>query len=95
MKFLSLFLVIACLLTGCANAVTGGPDAITAEMAKAAALEHAGLSADEVRWIRAEKDLDDRVHHFNVEFYHAGDEYEYEIDAATGNVLKVEKEREN
>ncbi len=65
---------------------------ITAEKAKSIALAHAGLSADQVKRLRAEKDKDDGVWVYDVEFCHAGLEYEYEIHAQTGKILSFEKD---
>ena len=39
-------------------------------------------------------ELDDRTPHYSVEFKSPGMEYEYEIDAVSGSVLHVEKDRD-
>ncbi len=65
---------------------------ITAEKAKSIALAHAGLKADQVTRLRAEKDRDDGLWVFEVEFRHGGFEYEYEIHAQTGKILSFEKD---
>lgn len=67
------------------------PAVVTLEQAKAFAAAHAGLTAEAVTFKKAETDLDDgRVIH-EIEFFTADrKEYEYEIDAATGAVLKWE-----
>lgn len=65
---------------------------ITAEKAKSIALAHAGLKADQVTRLRAEKDRDDGLWVFDVEFRHGGFEYEYEIHAQTGKILSFEKD---
>ena len=62
------------------------------EAAKAAALEHAGLSADGVTFLEAEYDWDDGRMVYEVEFRAGGAKYEYEIDAADGRVIKYESE---
>ena len=63
---------------------------ITAQQAQSIALDHAGLKADQVTRLRAEKDRDDGVWVFDVEFRHGGFEYEYEIHAQTGKILRFE-----
>lgn len=65
---------------------------ITAEEAKAAALKHAGLNASEVTFTKAELDYDDGIAEYDIEFNSTTNEYEYEINAATGMVIKYSKE---
>lgn len=65
---------------------------ITAEEAKAAALKHAGLNASEVTFTKAELDYDDGIAEYDIEFNSEANEYEYEINAATGMVIKYSKE---
>ena len=63
---------------------------IGAEAAKEAALSHAGLTAEQVSKLKAKYDYDDGYALYEVEFECNGYEYEYEIDAATGAILKYE-----
>lgn len=65
---------------------------LTAEEAKSAALNHAGLKSSEVTFTEAKLDYDDGRAEYDIEFYSAADEYEYEINAATGAVIKYSKE---
>ena len=77
------------------NAPTEGQDSqtyITAEQAKAAALSAAGFSASEVRGLKAEFDVDNGRAVYEVEFKKGIFEYDYDIDAVSGKVLKAEKE---
>ena len=60
------------------------------EAAKAAALAHAGLAAGDVTSLKVELDLNDAVVHYDVEFKSGGKEYDYDIDATSGAVLKSE-----
>ncbi len=62
------------------------------EAAKSAALTHAGLSADGVGYIRCELDEDDGRWLYEIEFQAGAVEYEYEIDAASGAVVKAEQD---
>lgn len=65
---------------------------ISAPHAENIALSHAGVTPDEARMERTELDKDDRIAHYEVEF-HAGDyDYDYEINAATGEILKWDRE---
>ena len=70
----------------------GSQTYITAEQAKAAALSAAGFSASEVRGLKAEFDFDDGRAVYEVEFKKGIFEYDYDIDAVSGKVLKAEKE---
>ena len=58
------------------------------DAAKSAALAHAGCSADEVIFTKAELDYDSGRAVYDIEFRKGRAEYEYEIDAATGNILE-------
>ena len=62
------------------------------EAAKQAALAHAGLTANQVTKLKAELDRDDGRLEYEVEFKSGGYEYEYTLDAATGAILKSEKD---
>lgn len=63
------------------------------EAAKQAALDHAGVSASEATFLEAEYDYDDGRMVYEVEFHVNGTEYEYEIDAQTGDVIKHKTEQ--
>lgn len=63
------------------------------ESAKAAALAHAGLTAEEVVFKPIEVKVKNGKTVYEVEFECASREYEYKIDAVTGDVLKAARER--
>lgn len=67
---------------------------LTATEARDIALKHAKLTSSEVRDLEVELDRDDGKKHFDVSFEKDGYDYEYEIDAASGKILKSEKERD-
>lgn len=68
---------------------------IGAERAKEAALNHAGVQATDAKNVKCELDRDDGTAHYDVEFDANGYEYDYEINAVNGKVMKSEKERED
>ena len=65
---------------------------LTAADAKAIALEHAGLTEDQVKFLRTEYEVDDRVPQYDVQFREGHWEHEYEIHAHTGQILSYEKD---
>ncbi len=65
---------------------------IGVEKAKEIALTHAGLTADAVRFAEADLDRDDGKVRYEIEFYAEGVEYEYKIDATSGQILKSKTE---
>ena len=68
---------------------------ITEENAKKIALSHAGLTADQVTFIKSGLDRDDGHQNYDVEFYSKDKtEYDYEIDPYTGEVLNYDYDAE-
>lgn len=65
---------------------------ISEARAKEIALAHAGVSASEISKYKTGLDTDDGLTVYEVEFKSGGYEYEYEIHAATGEILKYDKE---
>ena len=68
--------------------------AVSLEQAQQLALQKAGLSDSEVTWKKLEQDEDDGRIVYELEFISGRTEYDCEIDAATGNVLKFEQEQD-
>ena len=60
---------------------------LTREQAEKIALDHAGLTPDQVTGLRTEYDTDHGYPEYDVEFRHKTLEYDYEIDAETGEIL--------
>jgi len=58
--------------------------------AKSIALNHAKLSSSEVTFKKAKLDEEDNVMIYEIEFEKGHTEYEYEINALTGNIIKYE-----
>lgn len=64
------------------------------DRAKEIALKDAGVSAADATFLHAHLDRDDRIIDYDVEFYYDGKEYDYEINAYTGDILEKSIERE-
>lgn len=62
--------------------------------AKEAAFAAAGIAEADAKRVEVKFDFDDGIAKYEVEFYSGNYEYDYEIDALTGSILKAEKERE-
>lgn len=74
------------LIAGCGSQLNK-INLIGADSAKAAALEHAGITATDASFINVDLDENDGTLYYDVEFNANGQEYDYEIDALTGAVL--------
>ena len=68
---------------------------ISVDKAKEIALNHAGLAANQVSFIKAEKDMDDGIEKYDIEFYHNNKEYDYEINAVNGQIISYDHDVEN
>lgn len=68
---------------------------LTSEEAKAAALKHAGLSSEQVTFIKTELDYDHKIQIYEIEFYSDDKEYDYEIDAYTGEIIAYDFDAED
>lgn len=69
-------------------------DVIGEARAKSIALSHAGASADLVRKLEIKLDEDDDRLVYEIEFVYDGTEYEYEIDAYSGEILYWDSEED-
>ena len=67
---------------------------IGVEKAKEIALNKAGVKAADAKFVKAEFDIDDGVAGYEVEFYANGTEYEADVNALDGSIIKFEKEAE-
>jgi len=68
---------------------------ISEEKAKAIALTHANLAASSVTFIKVHLNYDDGRPVYDVEFYSGNVEYDYEIDAVTGEIREYDREIES
>lgn len=65
---------------------------ISVDDAKSAAYAHAGVSASDVTFVKTDFDSEHGVMVYEVEFYAGSVEYEYDINAQTGEVVKYSRE---
>ena len=65
---------------------------ISEEKAKKIALDHAGLKEADVKHLFVELDYDDGVLRYEVDFRQGQYEYDYDIDAKTGQILSYDKD---
>ena len=79
------------------NNTTNISGKITLEKAKEIALKHAGLKSDEVSFVETESGMDNGIEKYDIEFYHNNKEYDYEINATNGEIIKYDYdiERDN
>ncbi len=98
-------LITMLLMTGCAAPAPAAeavePPAFAAatdigeDAAKQAALTHAGLAESDATFVRIHRDMDDGRAEYEVEFYSGNKEYDYEIDAMTGDILSFDYDAEH
>lgn len=69
--------------------------AITAEEAKQIALEHAGVNEADIRALELETDRDDGRTVYEFSWKVGWTEYDYDIDAATGEILSFSQETDD
>jgi len=67
---------------------------IGAEKAKEIALQHAGVSASNAVFVKAERERDDGRLTYDVDFYAGNKEYDYEILASDGTILSYDADIE-
>lgn len=67
--------------------VVSDPVYIGVDSAKSIALKDAGLTADAVTFTEARLDTDDLVKNYDLEFFSSDREYDYEINALTGDII--------
>ncbi len=106
--FISLILVLA--LSACGNnandnnLVGGGSNqqnsssqttAITREKALEIALDKTGAAESDIRDLDIELDVDRGERVWEIDFEYGNLEYSYDVDAQTGAITKVERQRDN
>ena len=78
--------------TGSSSASNPSSKYIGVDKAKSIALKDAGLSASSVTFTKAKLDKDDGVAVYEIEFYSDNSEYEYEINATSGQIRDRDSE---
>jgi uncharacterized membrane protein YkoI len=76
------------------NGMTDANAKITEEKAKEIALNHAKLKQDGVSRMTVKMDHDDGQMVYEVDFYADGVEYDYEIDANSGEIISSDKDKD-
>lgn len=69
---------------------SGTSNYIGVDSAKSIALQHAGFPASDVTFKKAKLDTDDGEKVYEIEFYKDGLEYEYKINASTGDIIEYD-----
>ena len=90
-KLTAMVLALVMVLALAAGAFAAGR--VTKEEAKQIALNKAGVTEEEATFTKAKRDYDDGREEYEFEFYANGMEYEVDVDANTGRVVKFEVER--
>ncbi len=69
-------------------------EVIGTETAKAIALAYYNFTADQVKFVKAEYEVDDGIKVYEIEYTVDGMEYDVEIDAVSGEILNAKSEKE-
>lgn len=92
----AILLTLTLALVGSALADKKNKTAMTATIteteARQAALDHSGLKETDVTFIKIELDKDDGRTVYEVEFYQGTSAYDYDVDAATGEIVAFKTE---
>ena len=67
---------------------------INKDKVKQLVLDHAKLNEDNIIWHKVELDIDYNIKTYEIEFFYNNLQYEYEVDAINGSVLKYEIDRD-
>jgi len=89
-----LWLLTALTLTLALASCSQNKDYISEDEAKAKALSHAQFKEDDVKFVKSQLEQDDGRAVYEIEFFNNGEEYDYEIDAKTGDILSYDREAE-
>ncbi len=79
--------------SGTQSAPTAAP-VISEADAKATVLQQAGLQEADISRYQSKLDYEDGVQVYEITFFAGGYEYDYEVSASSGEILKYDKERE-
>lgn len=76
------------------NNIVNNTGNISLDKAKEIALSHAGLSADQVTFVKVNMDFDDGIQKYDIKFYCNGQEYDYEINSSNGQIVQFDYDME-
>lgn len=74
---------------------TASSSGISKAKAKEIALSHAGVSASKISDYSIEQDTENGIKIYEIDFKAGGYEYEYDINATTGSVMRCDKEADD
>jgi uncharacterized membrane protein YkoI len=77
------------------NETAASEDVITLDRAKEIALAHAGLEETDVTFVKSWLETDDGRQEYEIEFYRGNTEYDYDIDALTGDIVSYDSDAKN
>lgn len=80
--------------TATSSGSTSTGTAVDEAKAKSIALNDAGVKEADTAYLKVKLDYDDGVKVYDVEFYAGGTEYDYEINAATGEIRSMDHDAE-
>lgn len=80
--------------TAASSGSTSTGTAVDEAKAKSIALNDAGVKEADTAYLKVKLDYDDGVKVYDVEFYAGGTEYDYEINAATGEIRSMDHDAE-
>ena len=90
-KLTAMILALVMVLALAAGAFAAGR--LTKDEAKQIALDKAGVTAAEATFTKARLDYDDGREEYEFEFFANGREFDIDVDANTGRVVKFDVER--
>ena len=90
-KFTAMILALVMVLALTAGAFAAGR--LTKDEAKKISLDKAGVTAAEATFTKARLDYDDGREEYEFEFFANGKEFDIDVDADTGRVVKFDVER--
>lgn len=77
------------------NKSANNQNIITVEEAKDIAISHANLASDQVSILKEEYTSDNGIPKYDIEFFHKNKEYDYVINATTGEIIEYDNELED
>ncbi|MBO5716024.1 MAG: PepSY domain-containing protein [Clostridia bacterium] len=94
---LSIVLILTLALSACAYYENGkfyNPD-VNRKKAVEIAVNKAGVARSDIRDLDVEFDVERGIAVWEIDFEHGALEYSFDVDAETGSITKVERERDN